>query len=264
MHFKAAPGPARREPFEQQSCESLRSCSEPDASSSPPLPPGTPWDTPAAMSPMVRRCRRPDLCCLEPFLSLQFSHRWTLTQLFFPKERRLPSTRRSGGASLCSGMAAADAAYQKLCGFPAEKNKNPMKTAKLLWSLWLHKGTAHFSGQISASNIKECFCQQRSSSRNQNWGLQLASAQLQKHLECSTCWIPTQRKRIPQLNVFPSRSRIPLRTAKEQATNEGPQDAHKKIHGFGHHPLSSTSYWWHLHLNGTVQRHPTDKGVNVQ
>lgn len=178
MHFKAVPGPARRAPFEQQSCESLRSCSEPDASSSPPLPAGMPWDTPAAMSPTVQHCRRLDLCCLEPFLSLQFSHRWTLTQLFFPKERRLPSTRRSGDESLCSRTGTADAAYQKLCCFPAEKDKNAMKTAKLLWSLWLRKGTAHFSSQISARNIKECFCQQHASSRNQNSGLQLASARL--------------------------------------------------------------------------------------
>lgn len=119
----------------------------------------------------------------------------------------------------------------------SSEKKNPRKTAKLLWPLWLHKGTVHFY-QIFASSVKECFCKQHTSSRNQNLGLQLAFALLQKHLEHSTHWITTQRKRIPWLNVFPLHL---IRTAKEQATDKGPVDAHNKMHRLVYHLLSSTS-----------------------
>lgn len=110
-----------------------------------------------------------------------------------------------GNHSLCC--------VQKLCCLPAEKNKNPRKTAKLLWPLWLHKETAHFPDQISASTTKECFCKQHTSLRNQNSGLQLAFAQPQKHLECNKCWITTQRKRIPRLSIFPLHSSTSVRIA---------------------------------------------------
>lgn len=82
------------------------------------------------------------------------------------------------------------------------KNKNPRKTAKLLWPLWLHKATVHFSNQMFPSNIKKCFCKWHTISRNQNSELQPLFAWVQKHLEHSNYWFPVWRKRIPWLGVF--------------------------------------------------------------
>lgn len=169
-------------------------------------------------------------------MPLQFSHRLTHTHSSFPMRggsrlhaERLAHPRAPGQLQLMLPTKNSDAFQQR--------KKNPRKTAKLLWPLWLHKGTVHFY-QIFASSIKECFCKQHTSSRNQNLGLQLAFALLQKHLEHSTHWITTQRKRIPWLNVFPLHL---IRTAKEQATDKGPVDAHNKMHRLVYHLLSSTS-----------------------
>lgn len=214
-----------------------------------------PGAIPAAVWPMICCCRCLGLCCLKPFLSLQFSH-WFMCS----HSSCLTSTCRVGGTSLCSWTVTAHTAYQNLWCLPAvTEKKNPRKTAKLLWPFSLHKATVHFSNQMLPSNIKKCFCKWHTSSRNRNSELQPLFAWVQRHLEHSNCWIPVWRKRIPWLSVSLLHS---VRTAK----NKPPAKDHWILimHRFPYHFLSSTRYWWHLHLNYMVQRHPTDKGATTQ